>query len=150
MKTVATAESCTGGLLAHLVTETPGASAYFLGGVTAYHDRAKELLLGVPPEMLRKHGSVSAQTAKSMAEGIRAILGADVGISITGIAGPGGGTKKKPVGLVYIALSDGKRVSCRKSLFSGNRAEIRNRAAKNALDWLRRTLSGRRPRGRPA
>ena len=137
-KTIAVAESCTGGLLGHRITETPGASKYFLGGVIAYSDRIKESMLRVPRGLLRKHGAVSAPAAKRMAEGVRKRFGAELGLGITGIAGPGGGSRTKPVGLVYIALARRGRTSCRKLLLSGKRSQIKRRAAKRALDWLRR------------
>ena len=102
---VAIAESCTGGLIGHLLTEQPGSSAYFAGGVISYSNAVKQQALGVREETLRVHGAVSAECALEMARGVRAALGAHVGLSATGIAGPGGGTVSKPVGLVYIGLS---------------------------------------------
>ncbi len=137
-KTIAVAESCTGGLLGALLTKTPGASEYFLGGVITYHDRVKRSLLDVPKKALVENGAVSEETAKSMARGIRRKTRADIGVSITGIAGPDGGTKKKPVGLVYIALAEGKKVRCKRFLFSGDRNSIRTQAAETALAWIRR------------
>jgi len=104
---LAVAESITGGLIGHLLTEVPGSSDVFVGGVVAYHNRLKELL-GVPTHTLETEGAVSEATAKAMAEGIRGQTGADVGVAVTGIAGPGGGTKTKPVGLTYIALADSR------------------------------------------
>lgn len=136
-KTLSVAESCTGGLLGHLLTETPGSSRYFLGGVLAYHNKAKTDLLKVDPEILKKAGAVSEATAKQMAKGVRTRFGTDFGISITGIAGPGGGTKKKPVGLVYVALSARNRTICWKFLFFGLRSDIKMQAAKKALNRLR-------------
>jgi PncC family amidohydrolase len=103
--TLATAESCTGGLIGHRLTEVPGSSEYFRGGIVAYSYDAKEHLLGVQHNTLYDHGAVSAETAVEMARGVRRVLGADIGISVTGIAGPGGGLPGKPVGLVYICLS---------------------------------------------
>ncbi len=103
--TLATAESCTGGLIGHRLTNVPGSSEYFLGGVVAYSYDAKEHLLGVPHNTLYDHGAVSPETAIEMARGARRALGADIGLSVTGIAGPGGGLPGKPVGLVYICLS---------------------------------------------
>jgi PncC family amidohydrolase len=102
---LATAESCTGGLVGHRLTNVPGSSEYFAGGIIAYSYEAKERLLGVHHDTLYKHGAVSAETALEMARGARRVLGADIGVAVTGIAGPGGGLPGKPVGLVYIALS---------------------------------------------
>jgi PncC family amidohydrolase len=112
--TLATAESCTGGLIGHRLTEVPGSSEYFLGGIIAYSNVIKERLLGVKPETLERHGAVSAETAGEMARGARRVLGADVAVSVTGIAGPGGGTIDKPNGLTYIALATAtyERVEC--------------------------------------
>ena len=103
--TLATAESCTGGLIGHRLTEVPGSSEYFLGGVIAYSNEVKERVLGVKPETLEKHGAVSAETAGEMARGARRVLGTDIAVSATGIAGPGGATADKPIGLTYIALA---------------------------------------------
>lgn len=138
-KTAAVAESCTGGLLGHLLTRPAGASDYFLGGVIAYSNEAKTALLGVPRAVLKKHGAVSAQTARSMAVGVRKKLKADVGVSITGIAGPSGGSREKPVGLVYIACADGRRVEVKRFLFKGSRAAVKEKAARSALRLLRRS-----------
>ena len=135
-QTIAVAESCTGGLLSALLTEKAGASGYFLGGVVAYHNRIKRSLLGVPNEVLRKYGAVSSQTAVLMAGGVRKKFKSHIGISITGIAGPSGGTKEKPVGLVYIAVANSKGVRCKKFIFSGTRSGIRLRAAKAAAQYL--------------
>jgi len=141
-KTIGTAESCTGGLLAKLLTNAPGASRYYLGGVIAYHNLAKEKLLGVSSATLSKFGAVSEETAKKMAMGVKKRLGADLGMSITGIAGPSGGTKEKPVGLVYIALAEGNRVIGKKFIFTGTRNAVRAKAAKTALAWVRRAGVG--------
>lgn len=101
---LAVAESCTGGLLGSRITDVPGSSAYFLGGVLAYADALKTLLLWVPPEVIRKHGAVSAECAAQMARGVLEVTGADIAIAVTGIAGPDGGSAEKPVGTVYITL----------------------------------------------
>ena len=139
-KTIAVAESCTGGLLGSLLTDTPGASKYFLGGVIAYQNLVKQILLGVPSHILRKHGAVSKETAIRMAIGVQKKFKVRVGVAITGIAGPAGGTKEKPVGLVYIALVSGQKKKCERSLFSGNRSAIRKRAAKTAYAWAKKEI----------
>jgi len=138
--TVAVAESCTGGLLGERLTNIPGSSDVFLGGVIAYHDDVKKKLLGVRDDTLKQYGAVSEQVALQMASGIRERTGADVGISVTGIAGPGGGTPEKPVGLVWIAV-DGSEAKARRFHLVGDRAEIRQRAAQAALEMVRRALS---------
>lgn len=137
---LAIAESCTGGVLSGLVTDVSGSSDYFLGGVVSYHDRVKSGVLGVPARTLSREGAVSSRTARAMAAGVRRLLGADVGIALTGIAGPSGATASKPVGLVYIALALDRTVRCRAYRFFGSRAEIRSRAAGTALNWLRLEL----------
>lgn len=144
-KTLATAESCTGGLLAKRITDVPGSSDVFEMGCVTYANRVKEKLLGVPHETLEAYGAVSEQTARAMAEGIVRASGADIGVGITGIAGPGGGTAEKPVGLVYIALSDGKNTWVAKRQPAGrmkSRAWHRHCAASKALDMVRRYLTG--------
>ena len=144
-QTLATAESCTGGLLASLITDVPGASAVFHTGVVTYANEAKTRLLGVPPELLARVGAVSPEVARHMAEGVRQRHGSDWGIGITGIAGPGGGTAEKPVGLVYIALSSEDGTWLRVMRPTGRvmpRAWTRRRAAGHALDMLRRALQG--------
>src|SRR5438874_2315271 len=103
--TVAVAESCTGGLLGSLLTDVPGSSTYFLGGVIAYHDALKTGLLGVSPALIREHGAVSAECALAMVRGVRNVTGSDIALSVTGIAGPSGGTPAKPVGTVYIGIA---------------------------------------------
>jgi PncC family amidohydrolase len=119
--TLAAAESCTGGLLSHRLTNVSGSSAYYLGGIVAYDNRVKETLLGVRPQTLRAHGAVSEETAREMAQGARQRLGADVGISITGIAGPTGGTAEKPVGLMYVAVSWADEERCRRFVLAQDR-----------------------------
>ncbi len=138
--TVSVAESCTGGLIAQRLTEVPGSSKYFIEGVVAYANDAKTRTLGVEPMLLLEHGAVSAQVAEAMAEGIRKKAGTDFGLSVTGIAGPGGGTEEKPVGLVYIALADEVKTEHRKLQLPGDRHLIRWRASQAALDLLRRRL----------
>jgi competence/damage-inducible protein CinA-like protein len=137
---LAVAESCTGGLLGERLTNIPGSSDVFLGGVIAYHNDLKTGLLGVAPADIEKHGAVSEAVALQMAAGIRAKTTADVGLSITGVAGPGGGTAEKPVGLVWVGI-DGPDHKARRFHVGGDRAEIRQRAAQAALEMVRRALS---------
>jgi nicotinamide-nucleotide amidase len=137
---LAIAESCTGGMLGEMITRIPGSSGYFQGGVISYNARVKEDLLKVPPKVIRKYGEVSRQVAKLMAEGVRINCHSDIGISITGIAGPRGATQKKKVGLVYMALADGKKTIARKHQLFGDRQLIRLRAARRALNMLRMYL----------
>jgi len=137
--TVAVAESCTGGLVGEMLTRLPGSSAYMLLDVVAYSDEAKAGLLDVSEELLKAHGAVSAETAAAMAAGVRGRAGADLALSITGIAGPSGGTPEKPVGLVYIGVASRLGVTAERYLFGGDRAAVRSRAAMTALDLLRRT-----------
>jgi len=144
---LAVAESCTGGLLGERITAIPGSSDVFVGGVIAYDNAIKETLLGVPAPELRTDGAVSESVALAMARGVRVRMHADIGVSITGIAGPDGGSPEKPVGTVWIAVSgpatatDGSDAGVRRSAFVGDRGEIRRRAAQAALDMVRRTLS---------
>ena len=138
--TLATAESCTGGLVAERLTEIPGSSHYFMEGVVTYSNEAKTRLLGVPAELIEEHGAVSAEVAEAMAEGVKRRAGVDFGLSVTGIAGPGGGTDAKPVGLVYIALADDAHTEHRRLMLPGDRYLIRWRSSQAALDLLRRRL----------
>jgi nicotinamide-nucleotide amidase len=137
---LAVAESCTGGMLGERLTSIPGSSDVFLGGVIAYHNDVKRNMLGVRAEDIERYGAVSEQVALQMASGVRDKLGADVGVSVTGIAGPGGGTPEKPVGLVWIAVN-ASEVKARRFHVGGDRAEIRQRAAQAALEMVRRALS---------
>jgi competence/damage-inducible protein CinA-like protein len=137
---LAVAESCTGGMLGERLTSIPGSSDVFLGGVIAYHNDVKRNLLGVRAEDLEQFGAVSEQVALQMASGVREKLGADVGISVTGIAGPGGGTPEKPVGLIWVAVH-ASEVKARRFHVGGDRTEIRQRAAQAALEMVRRALS---------
>lgn len=139
-KTLATAESCTGGLLAHRITNVSGSSAYFLGGVVSYANASKKALLGVPRDILEKHGAVSSACAREMAQGIRRVLRADYGIAITGIAGPGGGTPEKPVGTVYIALATPDGVQDRLKTIKTSRKEFKKAVTDLALEWIVATL----------
>lgn len=138
--TVAVAESCTGGLIAHRLTEVPGSSSYFMEGVVTYSNEAKTRLLGVPEELIARHGAVSAEVAEAMAEGVKRRAGVDFGLAVTGVAGPGGGTEAKPVGLVYVALSDDAHTEHRRLMLPGDRHLIRWRSSQAALDLLRRRL----------
>ncbi|MEJ5252463.1 MAG: competence/damage-inducible protein A [Chthonomonadetes bacterium] len=138
--TVAVAESCTGGLIGHRLTEVPGSSKALIGGVVAYSNEVKMRLLNVPEETLREYGAVSEPTARAMAEGIRQLMGADFGIGTTGIAGPTGGTPEKPVGLVYIAVASPSGTRVREHRFLGRRSEIKWRASQAALVMLREEL----------
>ncbi len=137
---LATAESCTGGLLGHLLTNVPGSSDYFLGGVIAYAYEAKTTLLGISQEFLLTHGAVSAETARAMARGVRERLSADIGVGITGILGPGGGLPNKPVGLVYIALLAANADSCTRFVWNGSRIENKQSSANAALEMLQEYL----------
>jgi nicotinamide-nucleotide amidase len=138
--TLAVAESCTGGLIAQRLTDVPGSSKYFIEGVVAYANDAKTRALGVEPVLLLEHGAVSAPVAEAMAAGIRNRARTDFGLSITGIAGPGGGTEEKPVGLVFIALAGEAHTEHRRMIIPGDRNLIRWRASQAALDLLRRRL----------
>nr|WP_290668515.1 CinA family protein [Ardenticatena sp.] len=135
--TLATAESCTGGLLAHLITEVPGSSDYFLGGVVSYSNAAKMALLGVREATLAEHGAVSEPTAREMAEGVRARFQSTIGVGITGIAGPEGGTPEKPVGLVYIGVSTPTHTIVRRFVWqTGDRSANKLASALAALDSI--------------
>lgn len=133
---MATAESCTGGLVAHLLTEVPGSSAYLLGGVVSYSDAVKRAELGVPAELLEAHGAVSAQVAVAMADGVRARLAADLGVGITGIAGPDGGSAAKPVGLVYVAVAGLGTPDVRRYQWAGDRSANKRDSAQAAIELL--------------
>lgn len=133
---LAVAESCTGGLIGHTVTQVAGSSDYFLGGVIAYSNFLKESLLGVKAETLQKHGAVSSEVALAMAEGVKMITRADLGVAATGIAGPGGGTPQKEVGLVYIAVAGARGTDCERYKFLGDRASIKFQAAQQALSLV--------------
>ncbi|MDH4197061.1 MAG: nicotinamide-nucleotide amidohydrolase family protein, partial [Candidatus Aminicenantes bacterium] len=139
-QTLACAESCSGGLLAHRLTNIPGSSAYFLAGMIAYSNAAKTDLLGVPARLILKHGAVSAPVARAMAVGARRRVNATYGLGVTGIAGPAGGTATKPVGLVYISLAGPGGTELRKGLFFGGRNEVKFQSSQRALDMLRRRL----------
>ncbi len=134
--TVSTAESCTGGIVSSLFTANPGSSQYYVGSVIAYSNEIKTKLLDIPAKLIQEHGAVSPQVAEAMAEGIKNKTGSAIGIGITGIAGPGGGTSEKPVGLVYIAVNTPEQKICTSHKLTGNRETIRQRAAITALHQL--------------
>ncbi len=140
--TLAVAESCTGGLLGKTITDMPGSSAYFLGGITAYSDSSKVEILGVPAQTVERFGAVSERTAVCMAKGILNNFACDIGIGVTGIAGPGGGTEEKPVGTVFIAVASDDRELARGFAFKGKRQEIRESAAGAALELACEFLAG--------
>jgi PncC family amidohydrolase len=156
--TLVTAESCTGGLVAHRITNVSGSSAYYLGGVVVYSNEMKEALLGVRHQTLLAHGAVSEETAREMAYGARRRLGADLAVSVTGIAGPTGGTPEKPVGLVYVALSAGSQADagirqaapeeerCERYLWQGDRLANKELSAEAALQMVATYLRERRER----
>lgn len=134
--TVATAESCSGGLIAHRLTNVPGASSYYLGGIVAYSNSVKTAMLGVDPEDLARYGAVSEPVARQMAEGVRQRLAADCALAVTGVAGPSGGTPEKPVGLVFIALAAPGVDRVTRNLFEGSREDIKTQTADHALSML--------------
>ena len=141
--TIGLAESCTGGLLAERVTDVPGASVYFEAGVVTYSNKAKTRFLAVPEEMIAQNGAVSAIVAEFMAKGIRGKAVVDIGLSITGIAGPSGGSPEKPVGTVFMGLAGKEGAYVKKFSLSGNRREIRYQASEEALIMLLDYLEGR-------
>jgi len=140
--TLAVAESCTGGLIAHRLTDIPGSSDYFERGIVVYSNRAKIELLKVPEELLAAVGAVSGPVAEKMAEGVREISRSTLGLGVTGIAGPGGGSEGKPVGTVFIALTSPQGTLSRKYQFWGNREQIKAISAHTAIDWVRRYFLG--------
>jgi nicotinamide-nucleotide amidase len=144
-KTLAVAESCTGGLVTHRLTEVPGISHVLDRGLVTYSSRAKEELLGVPRDVLEADGAVSVESVEAMARGARDRAGASIGLAITGIAGPSGGTEKTPVGTVFIGLAEGDRIWSRHFVFRGGRSNVKALATTVALDWLRRYLLGEDP-----
>jgi nicotinamide-nucleotide amidase len=140
--TIATGESCTGGLVVARLTELAGASAYVRGGIVAYSNEAKVTLAGVAPELIETHGAVSGEVARALADGARSSLGADVGVGVTGVAGPGGGTSEKPVGLVWLSITAADRQPLTRSVnLPGGRADVRDRASTVAMHLLRRALA---------
>jgi len=141
--TLGVVESATGGLVSHLITNVPGCSDVYLGSVTSYSNDAKVRIVGVSEESISRHGAVSPQVAEEMANGGRRLLGADVCVADTGIAGPGGATTDKPVGLFYIGLAHRGGTSHRRHVFSGDREENKQAAAETALAWVKEYLQGR-------
>jgi nicotinamide-nucleotide amidase len=149
--TLAVAESCTGGLIGHRVTSVSGSSAYFLGGIIAYSNEVKIRELGVAASVLRREGAVSEAVARRMAAAVQARFGADVGIGVTGVAGPGGATPAKPVGLVCIAVADKQSCAARTFRFGGTRSDVKNRACAAALRMVKEQEDsdhGKETRGR--
>ncbi|HYX52867.1 MAG TPA: nicotinamide-nucleotide amidohydrolase family protein, partial [Candidatus Limnocylindrales bacterium] len=138
--TLATAESCTGGLLAERITSIPGSSRYFLGGAVVYDNSLKTALASVPPLLISEHGAVSEPVAVALAQGIRDRCKASIGVGITGVAGPGGGTEQKPVGLVFVAVADENKTDVTERKYPGDRDRIRHWASQQALDMVRRRL----------
>lgn len=142
---LAVAESCTGGLVGHRITNVPGSSEYFLGGVIAYANQIKIAVLGVRRDTLERHGAVSAETALEMAQGVRRLMGADIGAAITGIAGPGGGSPDKPVGLSWIGLSAPDVGRAWRYLWAGDRVAVKEQSAEQVLWLVIAYLSGQLP-----
>lgn len=138
--TLSVAESCTGGLVSQRITSIPGSSRYFMGGAVVYDNELKRLFADVPPLMIQEHGAVSKPVAIALAEGIRKKCNTTLGVGVTGIAGPGGGTDEKPVGLVYIAITDGRKTDVVERQFPGDREKVRQYASQLALDMIRRKL----------
>jgi len=139
-KTLAVAESCTGGLLAERLTRISGSSSYFLGGAVCYTNAMKTRWAGVPADLIQAHGAVSKPVAQALAEGVRARAGASIGVGITGIAGPTGGSDDKPVGLVFVALADERGTQVREFHFPGSRDRVRHWATQMALEMVRRRI----------
>ena len=138
--TISVAESCTGGLICSMITDVPGSSRYFMGGVISYSNESKMEVLGVDREFIIKYGAVSEEVASRMAEGVRRIMRADIGISTTGIAGPDGGTPEKPVGLCYIGISVVDKTEVGRFVFEGNRLQIKESASLKVLEKLLQAL----------
>lgn len=140
-KSIATAESCSGGLIAHRLTNVPGASTPFIGGVVAYSNKVKMNLLAVSGATLEIHGAVSEETALEMATGARSALASDLVVAVTGIAGPGGGSPEKPVGLVYMAVDLDGATRCERHLFQGDRESVKAQTAEAALNLIWESLN---------
>ncbi len=134
--TVSVAESCSGGLLSQLLTNAPGSSSFFCAGLVLYANQAKSRILKIPPALIKNSGAVSRAVALRMSESTRRLMKTDLGVGITGIAGPSGGSARKPVGTVFIAVSRGPKNTCRRFLFRGSRSAVRSQAAQKAIDML--------------
>ncbi len=140
--TIAVAESCTGGLITHLITNVPGSSSYFERGFVVYSNRSKEEVLGVKPETLRRYGAVSRQAAREMAAGARNVSGANIALAVTGIAGPISDDSKKPVGLVYLSICrDDGSVRVQKHIYSGSRLQVKKQSARAALELVLKSIT---------
>jgi len=148
--TLSLAESCTGGLITHRLTNIPGSSDYIERSVVVYSNRSKIEMLNVPERVIERYGAVSEEVAKAMAQGIRVMAGASLGLSITGIAGPTGGSTEKPVGTVFIALGSADDTVCNNFRFSGNREEIKYKSSEKALEILCQYLTGDTKKGQGA
>ena len=138
--TMAVAESCTGGLISSRITDLSGSSKFFSMGIVAYSNKIKENILGVSPRLLKKNGAVSKEVALEMAKGARLVANTDIGVGVTGVAGPTGGTKKKPVGLVYIAFATDKRRIVKEFRFKGSRQDIKRQASEAGLNLIKRCV----------
>jgi len=138
--TLSIAESCTGGLVCDRITDVPGSSDYFMGGMVTYSNESKEKHLGVPLAEIKRHGAVSPQVAKKMAQGVRKTFNTTFGVSTTGVAGPTGGTKRSPIGRVFIGLADGEKIWVKKLNLKGSRREIKKQASEMALQFFYETM----------
>ncbi len=134
--TLGVAESCTGGRLGDAITNVPGSSDYFLGGIISYSNEVKTSILGVDAGVLADKGAVSSEVALEMANGVRQVMRSDIGVAVTGIAGPAGGSRTKPVGLVYIAVSSGAHSTCAKNTFEGSRTSIKKQSIEKAIEMI--------------
>ena len=140
--TLSIAESCTGGLISSMITDTPGSSRYFLGGIVTYSNKSKIELLGVLSNTIEEFGAVSDQTVREMSEGVKKRFQSSIGIAVTGIAGPEGGSKEKPVGTVFLGMTVDNGVFSKRYQFKGSREKIKNETACMAITWIRRYLNG--------
>ncbi len=141
--TLSIAESCTGGLVCDRITNIPGSSDYFMGGMVTYSNESKAEHLRIPLNYIKRYGAVSSQVARSMAKGVRKAFGTNFGLSTTGVAGPTGGTKRSPIGRVFIGLTDGRRTWVKKLDLKGSRREIKKEAAERSLEFLYGVLAGK-------